>query len=211
MRTVDEVESTSLPLRLAALFHDVGKPDTRGINPATGDFTFHDHEIRGAEITDNIMRRLKFPNELRERVVNIVRFHLVVYSEAWSDAAVRRWLTRVTPSAFPNILDLAQADIAAKGTATDVQVSDLKALAERVQQMLASNHALTIKDLAVTGHQLMQELDLVQGPLVGRILRALLDDVLEAPERNERERLLESARELLKSFAGKRDGRNEDT
>jgi hypothetical protein len=146
------------------------------------------------------MRRLKFSNDLREHVVALVRHHLVVYSKEWTDAAVRRWLTRVTPSQFEEILELAHADVLAKGTDADAQLVDLRTLELRVRGMLASNHALSLKDLAVTGNQLIDVLKISPGPVVGRVLRALLDEVLEAPERNERERLLDRARELHKSF-----------
>ncbi len=201
MRTLDEVDVTSLPLRLAALFHDVGKPSSRALNPSTGDFTFHDHEIKGAQITDAAMRRLKFPNDMREHVVALVRHHLVVYSEDWTDSAVRRWLTRVTPNRYEEVLELARADVLAKGTNADSQLRDLAALASRIREMLASKQALSLRDLAITGNQLIDALSISPGPIVGRVLHALLDEVLEAPERNERERLLDRARELHKSFS----------
>ena len=200
MRVLDLVDRTSLPLRLAALLHDVGKPITRALNPTTGDFTFHDHETYGAKVADAIMRRLKFPNDLREHVVALVRHHLVVYTKDWSDAAVRRWLTRVTPSLFGEVLALARADVKAKGTGADTQLAELAALEARIGDMLAAKQALSLKDLAVSGNQLTEALNISPGPIVGRVLRALLDEVLEAPERNERERLLERARELLKSI-----------
>jgi len=90
--------------------------------------------------------------------------------------------------------------VMAKGTGADTQLAELAALEARIGDMLAAKQALSLKDLAVSGNQLTEALNISPGPIVGRVLRALLDEVLEAPERNERERLLERARELLKSI-----------
>jgi tRNA nucleotidyltransferase (CCA-adding enzyme) len=77
-------------LRIAALMHDVAKPRTRAMSEKTNDYTFYNHEQVGAEMTDDILRRLRFSNEHRKRVVHLVRHHLICYSSEWSDAAVRR-------------------------------------------------------------------------------------------------------------------------
>jgi tRNA nucleotidyltransferase (CCA-adding enzyme) len=197
--TVDRVVPSSLVLRLAALMHDVGKPAARTIDPKHGDYTFHGHEILGAQIADIVLRRLRFANDLREVVVTLVRHHIVAYDTDWTDAAVRRWLNRVGSASVSNILELATADVIAKGHDAQLQLRNLAELEQRVRSILGANQAFTLKDLAVTGTLLMEELDLAPGPVVGQVLRALLDDVLEAPEHNERERLLDRARELLKS------------
>ena len=202
LATVDCVTRESLPLRLAALFHDIGKPSARATSPKTGDFTFHDHEIQGARLTDAILRRLRFPNDLRELAVALVRHHLIVYTPSWSDAAVRRWINRVTPQLTGNLLALARADVAAKGRDASSQLDALAELEQRVRRAFDSKQAFALKDLAITGNQLMQALDIAPGPAVGRLLRDLLEDVLEAPEHNERERLLERARELLGRYPG---------
>ena len=201
--TVDRVAPHSLELRLAALLHDVGKPAVRAIDPNIGDYTFHNHEILGAQIADAILRRLRFANDLREVVVALVRHHIVVYDTDWSDAAVRRWLNRLGSALVSNILELATAgvDVITKGDDTDSQLRNLAELEQRVRSVLEANQAFTLKDLAITGKLLMEELDLAPGPVVGQVLRTLLDDVLEAPALNVRERLLDRARALLKSLA----------
>ncbi len=199
LRTVDGITHKSLRLRLAALLHDVGKPVVRDISPKTGDYIFHDHEIQGSRIAEAIMRRLKFPNNLRDPVVALVRHHIVVYGASWTDAAVRRWINRVTQDLLWEILEFARADVAAKGHEFQSQIRALDELEQRVRLVLASHQAFTIGDLAISGKELIQELGLRPGPTIGVLLRSLLEEVLEAPEHNERERLLDRARELLKS------------
>jgi tRNA nucleotidyltransferase (CCA-adding enzyme) len=75
----------------------------------------------------------------------------------------------------------------------------LTELEQRISAVVTTNQALTIKDLQVTGKNLIEQLGITSGPVIGELLRKLLEEVLEAPEHNERERLLERARELLKS------------
>lgn len=162
-------------------------------------FTFDDHEIGGAKLTDEILRRLRFSNDLREVVVALVRHHLIVYTPSWTDAAVRRWINRVTPQLTGDVLALARADVVAKNVDAQSQLDGLAELERRVCDALTANQAFVLKDLAVTGDQLMQGLNIAPGPAVGRLLRDLMEDVLETPGHNERERLLERARELLKS------------
>ena len=76
--------------------HDIGKPRTRAISDKTNDYTFYNHEKRRSRDGRPILERLRFSNEERERIVSLVRNHLVCYSDDWSDAAVRRWIRRVT-------------------------------------------------------------------------------------------------------------------
>jgi tRNA nucleotidyltransferase (CCA-adding enzyme) len=199
LRTVDGITHKSLRLRLAALLHDVGKPVVRDVSPKTGDYVFHDHEIQGSRLADAIMRRLKFPNNLRDPVVALVRHHIVVYTASWTDSAIRRWINRVTQDLLWDVLELARADIAAKGYEVQLQIQSLDELEQRVKSVFASNQAFTVGDLAVSGKELIEELGLTPGPIIGSLLRSLLDEVMEAPEHNERERLLDRARELLKS------------
>src|SRR3954471_12042550 len=97
-------------IRTAALFHDVAKPRTRAFSDKTQDYTFYEHERVGAELADPILTRLRFSNEERARVVGLVRHHLICYSPDWSDAAVRRWLRRVTPELAPDLYAIGVAD-----------------------------------------------------------------------------------------------------
>lgn len=197
MYVLDGVDQSSLDLRLAALLHDVGKPLTRAVHPETADFTFYHHEVAGAKIADDLLRRLRFPNEARERAVELVRHHLVVYEPSWTDAAVRRWLKRVSPELWRYVIALAHADVRAKGREVTDEIERLNQLTARAERIIAEGAALGIRDLRVTGTDLMKELQISPGPSIGKLLRQLLEDVLEHPELNDRDQLLTRARELL--------------
>ncbi|MEO8874927.1 MAG: HD domain-containing protein, partial [Polyangiaceae bacterium] len=102
-------------LRISALLHDVGKPRTRAMSPKTNDWTFYDHEQVGAEIAQPIATRLKFSNDERARIVDLVRFHLFHYTEEWNDATVRRWMKRVGVDRIEDLYLLNEADVRSKG------------------------------------------------------------------------------------------------
>ena len=180
-------------LRLAALFHDVSKPETRAFSEKTGDVTFYDHENVGAVKSDEILRRMCFSNEQRERAVHLVRHHLVRYDANWSNATVRRWVRRVGAEHVSALCELARADVVGKGPAKAAMDLELtNELARRVSSMPPIVTHETA--LAITGNDVMRELGIEPGPEVGRALRRLLELVTEDPECNSRDRLLAELR-----------------
>jgi tRNA nucleotidyltransferase (CCA-adding enzyme) len=184
-------------LRIAALLHDVGKPATRAWSDKTKDYTFYDHERVGAEMAAPIAERMRFSNEERERIVSLVRNHLFHYSDEWTDAAVRRWLRRVGMDRVEDLYALNAADVRAKGRDFDADLRALEELKAHVARVLAQGAALSTRDLKVNGRDLMKELNLAPGPVIGRILDALLEAVLTDPAANERDTLLARAREYV--------------
>lgn len=183
-------------LRVAALLHDVGKPRTRKMGDKTNDWTFYDHERVGAEMAEPILARLKFSNDERDRVVRLVRHHLVCYSDGWSDAAVRRWVRRVGKDLTGDLYRLSRADALGKGREVGDEIATLGRLEERVEALLAAGAALSTRDLAINGRDLMTELGMKPGPIIGRTLERLLEIVTDDPSANERERLLAEARAI---------------
>lgn len=184
-------------LRIAGLLHDVGKPRSRAFSDKTQDFTFYDHERIGAEMSGPLLERLRFSNDERERIVALVRHHLICYDGTWSDAAVRRWIQRVSPGLVDDLYSLGEADVTAKGKDATSDLEHITQLKAHVAKVIAQGAAFSVKDLAINGGTLMKELAVKPGPDIGRVLKALLEEVLEDPTKNTHEALLERARALL--------------
>jgi len=179
-------------LRWAALLHDIGKPACRQTDE-NGIYTFHRHEQVSAEMADCILRRLCFSNRDREKVVHLISKHMYHYTPQWSDAAVRRFLRQVGQEHLDDLFRLRMAD--QYGTFGRVLRRDLSSeLRRRIESVLAQQDALTIRDLAVDGNDLMRELSLRPGKEIGVLLHVLLEAVLDDPQLNEPARLLEIAR-----------------
>ena len=195
LATVDAADASRPTVRLAALLHDVGKPATL----QEGHFPGHDAE--GARIAEKVLRGLAFPRQEIDRVVLLVAQHMFNYSPAWSDAAVRRYMRRVGVEALDDLLALREADNVGSG-----QPGDEGGLAElrlRIAREVEAGHALRLADLAIDGDDLRAALAIPPGPEVGRILRALLEQVVGEPSLNERDRLTEAARRIHAGGAGR--------
>lgn len=183
----DAARADAPDVRWAALLHDIGKPGTRV--ERAGEGTFHGHESLGARLADERLERLRFPNATRARIVHLVREHMFDYRPEWSDAAVRRFVSRVGADDVADLFDLRMADALGNGLKRP-DTEKLAALARRVDQVLQAPHALAVHDLAVHGDDVMRVLAIPPGPEVGRVLARLLEEVLDDPARNTRERLL---------------------
>ncbi len=184
-------------LRLSALLHDIGKPRTREFQEEKSDYTFYNHEEVGADMLGPILERLRFSNDERARIVHLVRHHLVCFTPDWTDAALRRWLKRITPERLEDLYALNDADIRGKGRPVDDELENARVLKARVAEVLAAGAALSTRELKVNGRDLMAELALKPGPVLGKLLDALLEQVISDPQQNERELLLRAAREMV--------------
>jgi putative nucleotidyltransferase with HDIG domain len=172
----------TLPVRLAALFHDVGKP-------IDDDWLRHAH--LGAEIAERTMERLRYPTRLVRRVVAIVRAHPFRADAApLTPRELRRYLAEHGDELAYDITAFRFADLRAKDRDTSV----LEENAAGLERERANPHR--IADLAVTGDDLI-ELGFTPGPALGDALRSLLDVVLDEPELNNRDELLARAKALL--------------
>jgi len=180
----------SREVRLAALFHDIGKPQVRELGES-GVYTFYRHEEISASLCRKIMNRLRYPNAVMDYVCHLVKEHMFLYSDEWSDAAVRRFIARIKEEYLNDIYCLRRADIYGfSGKNPDYR--SLQQLVERVNKVLTKSSAFTIKDLAVNGKDLM-EIGVPSGKMLGCILKELLETVLDDPAQNSREKLLEIA------------------
>lgn len=178
-------------LRLAALLHDVGKPETESMDES-GVNHFYGHAAKGAELTRKIMRRLKFDNDTADRVVRLVREH--DRKIGLSPAQMRRTVNCVGEDLFPDLFDLKEADLLAQSDYMRDEKREalmrLRALYEKVKE---EGDCLSLKGLAVTGRDLIG-IGATPGPGLGALLQDLLGIVLENPSCNNRETLLEYAR-----------------
>lgn len=172
-----------LPMvRLAALLHDISKPECK-----KGD-TFYDHDNKGAETAEKIMKRLKFGGSDINEVKNLVKNHMFNYSAEWSDSAVRRFIKRVGLENLEDLFMLRIADM--KAMEREIDSGYIKDLKSRIKKAVDEENALDISDLKVNGSDIMKLLKIRQGPAVGKILAFLLDNVLEDPSLNSREKLM---------------------
>ena len=198
-------ENASLAVRLAAVFHDLGKPHVAWRGPdgrlhyyAKPGHSQKSHEQVGAELATSALNRLRYPNALRSRVTRIVRYHMFQIGSGEALRA-RRFLAKHGDELAFELVDHKEADFAGKRSAGEEPVADLVKV-DRFRRMLRhelkSPHRLG--DLAVDGNDLI-ELGFAPGPELGHALQALLHDVVEDPAKNTRDVLLRRAGKLLRS------------
>lgn len=183
-----------LEVRLAALFHDIGKPKSAAYDE-NGIPSFHGHEKVSAAMARNILKRLKFSNEVVDRVVRLIEHHMFHYTGDWTDAAIRRFLARTGPDLLDELFFLRMADSAAI-TGMEPSPRSLDEFRARIERLISEESALGIKDLAIGGEDLAA-LGIPRGPLMGKILGELLETVLDDPKQNEAPRLKVIARNLF--------------
>ncbi|MDR0399891.1 MAG: HD domain-containing protein [Treponema sp.] len=180
-------------VRLAALLHDVGKPEARQ-EDERGTFTFYHHEKYSARTAEQLMTRLRYSNARIEKVCRLISCHMFHYEDCWSDGAVRRFIIRTGEENLENLYQLRRADSYGMG-GIEQPVENLARLISRVDQTLAGNHALSLKDLAVSGKDLIAA-GVAPGRHMGIILKELLETVVDDPDSNNRETLLSIALKL---------------
>lgn len=180
-------------VRLAALFHDIGKSDTVVYREDAN--TYYGHDKKGAEMTEDILRGLKASNEEISIVSLLVREHMFRYTHEWSDGAVRRFINRVGKTEIEDLFRLRFAD--EESTSGRASYESIRELDERIKKVYAQSDALSLKDLAVHGNDLM-EIG-IKGPLLGKTLTYLLDVVIDDPLQNEKGKLIALARDYFAS------------
>ena len=189
--------SKKLEVRLAALFHDIAKPQTKaGTGP---DSTFYNHDFVGAKFVKKILTRLKFPNKIVEKVSLLVKNHMFYYNvDEVSEAGVRRLIRRTGKENLKDLMDLRIADRLGSGVpkAKPYKLRHLEYLIEKV-----SKDPISAKMLKVNGQDIMKILNASPGPKVGAILKVLLSEVIEEPNKNTKKYLEKRVKELNKLSA----------
>ena len=184
--------SKKLEVRLAALFHDIAKPQTKRGEGLYATFYNHDHV--GAKIVRQILTRLRYSSDVIEKVTMLVDNHMFYYNpDEVGEASVRRLIRKVGIEHMKDLMDLRISDRLGSGTpkAKPYKLRHLEYVIEKV-----SKDAVSVKMLKINGSDLMTELKIIPGPKIGAILDVLLAEVIEDAEKNNRDYLTSRAKEL---------------
>ena len=183
---VVEAVPRELPLRWAALLHDAGKPAcfTQDEN---GRGHFKGHAKVSQEIADAVLLRLKAPTALRQQVTELIGLHMTPLEP--DKKLLRRRLGKLGPERLEQLLQLQEADMGSKGTGKQEEMQQFPLLRHIIEELLAEDACLSIKDLAVTGWDL-QQIGFAPGPDMGHCLNWLLSQVLDEIVPNEKPALL---------------------
>lgn len=198
LKTLAHSAKKNMPfeVRLAALFHDIGKPDTRQWSEEKKDYTFHGHEVVGARIASKILKDLKFPKEISQKVVKFVRWHMFFSdTEQISHSAVRRMIANVGQDDIWNLMNVRVADRIGTGRPKE-QPYRLRKYHSMIEEVLRD--PISVGMLKIDGKKIMEVTGEKPGPRIGFILHALLEEVLEKPELNTAENLENMAKNLSK-------------
>lgn len=195
LRSLDHSAAKNFPLhvRLATLFHDIGKPHTLRI--IDGQRTFYGHDVVGARLTRNILTDLKFPKETIEKTVKLVRWHMFFSeTETITLSAVRRIVRNVGPELIWDLMDVRSSDRTGMGRPKETTYR-LRKYHSMIEEVMRD--PISVKQLKVNGADIMKLTETGPGPHIGNILEILLAEVLEDPKLNEREHLENRVRALM--------------
>ncbi|MBQ4600958.1 MAG: HD domain-containing protein [Oscillospiraceae bacterium] len=181
-----------LHLRWAGLLHDIGKVTTFTVDDR-GCGHFYGHDKAGAELADTVLLRLKAPTALRERVVRLIGLHMTWLSE--DRQLLRRRLSRWGEETVWDVLALQEADMGGKGVDKPEEMAMFPRIRGLLQDILAEKGCLSLKDLAVSGNDLIG-IGFAPGPALGKTLERLLELVLSDRLPNEKDALLAAAKEI---------------
>lgn len=174
-------------LRLAMLFHDMGKPkalttDDKGIHH------FHGHNEISSQISREVLRRLRFDNDTIHKVERLVFYH--DYRPALTDKSVRKFVAKIGKELFPLYLLVQKADVLAQSDyKREEKLKNIETVGKIYEGILEREECLSLKDLAVTGKDLI-DLGIKPGKEIGEILNGFLERVIEEPQLNQKEILL---------------------
>lgn len=179
-------------VRIAALFHDIGKPRTKR---GTGEnATFYNHEIVSARMCFQILTRLRFSRKSVDKITKLVRWHLFYYNvDEVGEASVRRLVRQVGAENIEELLQLRFCDRIGSGVpkAEPYKLRHMKYIIEKI-----SKDPISVKTLKISGKEIMGILDIKQSPKVGAVLNILLEKILEDPKNNNKEFLVKQANKI---------------
>ncbi|KKT38798.1 MAG: Polynucleotide adenylyltransferase/metal dependent phosphohydrolase [Candidatus Collierbacteria bacterium GW2011_GWF1_44_12] len=209
--------SSDVLVRLAALIHDIGKPRSRRfkcrsceklykeidveiykcevcgfIQDTRKMITFYGHEVIGARMTEEIVKRLRLTSKQSEKMVTMVRQHMFAYQPEMTDAAIRRLIRKIGKENISDMIMLRIAD--RKGSGSRTTSWRFMELQKRIGEQLYE--PMEVKDMAVNGKDVMEVLGVPPGPVIGKTLNALFEEVIEDTSKNNRDYLIGRIRDL---------------
>jgi poly(A) polymerase len=189
MLAADAIKKKDPVLKMAMLLHDVAKVKTKTYNEETQDYNFLGHETLGAKMAEKILKRLKFSTDEITRITSIIEHHMYYFTDESKDKTLKKFMN--LPE-FRSILRARLADRKANLAKKGIPYS-FKKLLRRIRVIQQTKQPMTVKDLVINGSDL-KALGLKPGPLFGTILSNALELVLENPEANDRDILMEFAK-----------------
>jgi tRNA nucleotidyltransferase (CCA-adding enzyme) len=159
--------------------------------------TFYGHDKKGSRVTKRVLERLRYSNEIIEKVTLLVDKHM--FTTGVTDKGVRRLIRKMGQELVFSLLDLRRADVVAQGKGGETK--DVDELEERIRLEIEKKPPFGLKDLEINGNDIMTKFNLHPSPLVGQILNHLLEMVLDDPDLNKKEVLLKEAGIFLKNMS----------
>jgi len=192
VKSLQNIEATKV-LRLTMLFHDMGKPEKKTIDE-NGRAHFKKHDILSAQMTKDILKRLKFDNDTLYKVTKLVQYH--DYRMPAEDKNVRRAMNQIGEELFEDYLAVREADTLAQSDyLREEKMQNLKDIRRCYEEILERKECVSLKDLAISGADLLAD-GMERGKEIGNVLNQLLETVLDYPEYNTREKLMELQRNI---------------
>ena len=186
----------SFDIRLAGLYHDISKPETRRWSKEKNDWTFYGHEVVGARVTRKALQELRFSKQEIDKIVKLVRWHMFFSDpDLVTLSAVRRIIRNVGRENIWDLLNLRICDRIGSGRPKE-QPFRFRKYVSMVEEALRD--PITVGMLKIDGNKIMQETGKKPGKRIGWVLHALLEEVLDDPAKNDEKLLMERTRELLK-------------
>lgn len=187
-------------VRMAALFHDIGKPRAKNYAISNGNGNvFYNHEIIGERMAERVLKRLKFSNNDLRTITRLVKMHMFYYTEEWSDGAVRRFLRKIDGNMefLSDLFELRKADRIGSGLKSG-EADILVRFRKRISAIVEADNALKVTDLEIDGNEIMAHFKIKPSPAIGRMLEYMLEKVLDDPALNKKEDLYAIGEEFLK-------------
>lgn len=188
VHAIEYCESDDLVTRLSVFFHDIGKPHCYQ-DSEDGIRHFKGHGRVSADMTDKIMKRLRFDNDTREKVVELVYYHDATFEVG--KKYVKRWLNKIGEEQFKRLLNIRRADIKAQADINqETRLQKIDNIGYILEEVLQDDECFSLKDLAVNGKDVMDTMLIKSGKEVGYWLNEILTRVIDGRLKNDREDLI---------------------